>query len=143
MAVVGLMQCNVVQAVVVTHQLLNLHIPPSPLYVLSSVVFQHKSSKSLHFTSSPSRVVTTNEGLGKIKSEPLPLKPRSLQLVETPCNMYDKVFTSKKKLACHIKNRSLCQPIAIHWQKSEERFLIPKRMNLFSQLKFPKTVFSE
>ena len=38
------------------------------LYVLSSVVFQHKSSKSLHFTSSPSRVVTTNEALEKSKA---------------------------------------------------------------------------
>ena len=83
MAVVGFMQCNVVQAVVVTHQLLNLHIPPSPLYVLSSVVFQHKSSKSLHFTSSPSRVVTTNEGLGKIKSQPLPKPIGRKQIITT------------------------------------------------------------
>ena len=42
--------------------------PLTPSCVLSSVVFQHKSSKSQHFTSSPSRVVTTNEGPQKSKA---------------------------------------------------------------------------
>ena len=50
------------------HNIHPLSKPLTPSCVLSSVVFQHKSSKSQHFTSSPSRVVTTNEGPQKSKA---------------------------------------------------------------------------
>ena len=72
MAAVELMQCKqLVWVVRLYTQQCIIYIPSlsplTPSCVLSSVVFQHKSSKSQHFTSSPSRVVTTNEGPQKSK----------------------------------------------------------------------------
>ena len=84
MAAVELMQCNAANTGGYTPcpgpQAL---IPLKPrLYVFSSVVFQHKSSKSLHFASSPSCVVTTNEGLEKSKVYASPIARKQMTITE-------------------------------------------------------------
>ena len=82
MAAVELMQCNAANTGGYTPRPQAL-IPLKPrLYVFSSVVFQHKSSKSLHFASSPSCVVTTNEGLEKSKVYASPIARKQMTITE-------------------------------------------------------------